>query len=55
MGNPSTSGHVHVFKPVSVCIYVTLGDDRTETEGSGSNFSFFILAEGEGGAKRELL
>lgn len=40
MGNPSTSGHVHVFKPVSVCIYVTLGDDRTETEGSGSNFSF---------------
>lgn len=55
MGNPSTSGHMHVFKPLSVCIYVTLGDDRTETEGSGSNFSFSFLAGGVGGAKRELL
>lgn len=52
MGNPSTSGHVHVFKPVSVCIYVTLGDDGTETEGSGSNFSFFFLLRvGLGGLK----
>lgn len=52
MGNPSTSGHVHVFKPVSVCIYVTLGDDRTGTEGSESNFPFFFfLRVGLGGLK----
>lgn len=57
MGNPSTSAHVHVFKPVSVCIYVTLGDDRRETEGSGSKcISFFPPPSFlQGGAKRERL
>lgn len=53
MGNPSTSGHVHIFKPLSVCIYVTLGDDSTE--GSGSNFSclFSLAGVGFGGLKED--